>query len=183
VDGGPAVVGSNLQVVPEGATGCRVTVVSQFPYWCAGNQGVCPCGNENDGSNGAAGCRNGSHAGGGALTAGGSGSMALSDLVLIGSGLPAGAAGVFFQGNLALNNGQGYLFGDGLRCAGQAVRRLEIVVADAAGVAASSVPVATAGGVASGVTRYYQLWYSDAAGSPCGLGFNTTNAISVNWAP
>ncbi len=183
VDGGPAVVGSNLQVVPEGAAGSRVTVISQFPYWCAGNQGSCPCGNDNDGSSGPAGCRNGSHAGGAALTAGGSDSMVLGDLVLIAGGLPAGSAGVFFQGNLALNNGQGYLFGDGLRCAGQAVRRLEVVVADAGGVAASTVPVATAGAVTGGATRYYQLWYSDSLGSPCGLGFNTTNAISVTWAP
>lgn len=183
VDGSPAVVGTNLQVVPDGAAGCRVTVLSQFPSWCGGDQGVCPCGNDNDGSNGLAGCRNGTHAGGASLDAAGSESMAAADLVLFATGLPAGATGVFFQGNLSLNNGQGFLFGDGLRCAGQAVRRLQVVQADASGFVASSVDIATQGSVGGGVTRYYQLWYGDALGTPCGLGFNTTNARSVSWAP
>jgi hypothetical protein len=89
--------------------------------------------------------------------------------------------GIFFQGNQALNGGQGVLFGDGLRCVGQGVRRLEVFAASSAGQALSSVDVASRGAAAAGMTRHYQVWYSDAGGSPCGAGFNFTNALSVAW--
>ena len=180
VDGTPGVVGVNLDVVAEGTTGCRVTVISSFPTLCGG-AAACPCGNANDGSNGVAGCRNSASSGGAALVAGGSTSAGTGDLGLVVSGLPAGSAGIFFQGNQTLAGGQGVLFGDGLRCVGGGVRRLEVFAANTAGLAASTVDVAIRGGVTAGVTKHYQVWYADPAGSPCGAGFNLTNALSVAW--
>jgi hypothetical protein len=181
VDGAPGVVGVNLQVVAEGAAGCRVTALSSFPTLCGG-AAACPCGNSNDGSSGVAGCRNSASSGGAALAAGGSSSAGTGDLGLVVSGLPAGSVGVFFQGNQALNAGQGVLFGDGLRCVGQGVRRLEVFAAGSAGTAASTTNIAVRGAAAAGVTRHYQAWYSDPAGSPCGAGFNLSNALSVAWS-
>ena len=75
------------------------------------------------------------------------------------------------------------MFGDGLRCAGTNVVRLQVLNADASGESLSSLNVALAGGVAAGDSRAYQLWYRDPGGSPCGTGFNTTNGVLATWVP
>ena len=74
------------------------------------------------------------------------------------------------------------LEGDGLRCAGGSVIRLETVTATGGGNAQSTVQVGTIGMVDPGDTRYYQYWYRDLVGSPCGTGFNVTNGLEVLWA-
>jgi len=183
VDGAPAVLDVNVQVVSDGALGCIVTVVGLATTYCTGDQGTCPCGNDNDGTNSPAGCANGSFSGGGGLASGGTTSVSAADFVLTCSGVIPGALGVFFQGNNALGGGAGISFGDGLRCAGGGAIRLEIVAIDLSGGSNTTVNVPIRGGVSGGETKRYQLWYQDLLSSTCGAGFNLTNAVEVVWSP
>jgi hypothetical protein len=150
------------------------------PY-CGGDQGTCPCGNENDGSNGTAGCANGANAGGAVISASGSASVAAGDLVLSVSGTLASQPGLFFQGINTINGGVGNGFGDGLRCAGGSVIRLQVATADSNGDASTSINIATKGGVVAGDVRRYQSWYRDPASSPCGADFNLSNGYEITW--
>ncbi len=147
-----------------------------------GSGTLCPCGNQNDGSNGVAGCANSAGAGGGKLVATGSNSIAAGDLVLAGSTLQTGQAGLYLQGNNATGGGNGTVFGDGLRCAGGGVVRLQIRNSGMTGSSFTTVNIGSIGGVAPGDVKRYQLWFRDTAG-PCGSGFNFTNGIEVTWAP
>ncbi|MDP6539957.1 MAG: L-type lectin-domain containing protein [Planctomycetota bacterium] len=140
---------------------------------------TCPCGNP---AASAEGCANSSGAGA-ALAGSGSAGVAADDLALIASNALPGQPGLFFQGNNAINGGAGVVFGDGLRCSGGTVIRLQMVVPDASGGAQTTVAIAAAGGVSAGDTRTYQYWYRDPSGSPCGAGFNLTNGYSVDWTP
>lgn len=143
-----------------------------------GTGSVCPCGNT--GAAGA-GCVN-SAGSSGVLTSTGSPSITGGGgFVLTAGGVVPSTPGLFFEGLTSLGNGQ--LFGDGLRCAGGQITRLQVAVASAAGSSASSVDIPAASGVASGETRYYQLWYRDTAPGPCGQGFNLTNGLAVTWQP
>jgi hypothetical protein len=116
------------------------------------------------------------------LSASGSASIAADDLVLQASQLTAGP-GLFFQGNNAINSGNGNSFGDGIRCAGGQVIRLEVRFANNANgfTADSTISVATKGGVSIGDTKRYQFWYRDAGTSPCSSLFNLTNGYEVTW--
>jgi hypothetical protein len=144
-----------------------------------GSGSVCPCGNAGGPGEG---CANG--LGWGAkLAASGSGSVSAADLVLSGSNLTPGQPGLYFQGNVATAGGNGAHFGDGLRCAGSGVRRLQVRSANAMGVSNTTIDIATKGLVVPGNTKYYQLWYRDPAGSPCGTTFNLTHGVSVVWTP
>lgn len=139
----------------------------------------CPCGNT--GAAGA-GCAHG--AGSGAvLAASGSSSVAADDLVLHAADAVPSVSGLFFQGTTAVAGGAGSTFGDGLRCAGGSVIRLQGVSTDASGAAQSSVSLVSAGSVAPGTTLRYQLWYRDSMTSPCGGGFNLSNGYEVAWTP
>ena len=149
--------------------------------FCAGDQGTCPCGNDNGGDPGA-GCANGSSAGGAALNSSGSCSIASADLTLSASGLVAGQPGLYFQGNNAINSGDGIQFGDGLRCAGGGVIRLQVRFADSNGDSATSIDVGAAGGVNAGDVLRYQLWYRDPNLTPCGGQFNLSNGLEITWA-
>ncbi|MFT7485670.1 MAG: hypothetical protein ACI9F9_001520, partial [Candidatus Paceibacteria bacterium] len=83
------------------------------------------------------------------------------------------------------NGGQGSPFGDGLRCAGGFVVRLQILIPDVQGDVAYPGPgdpsLSVLGGVNPGDTKRYQIWYRDTTGGPCGSGFNLTNGYEVNW--
>lgn len=143
---------------------------------CACPASAAPCGN---GSDAAAGCNN-SLGAGASLGSEGSASLGAADLVLAASGLP-NRPGLFFQGDLAL--GAGTLFGDGLLCAGGAVVRLGVALpaAGSASFPSGAQPsIAAIGAVVPGQTFLYQLWYRD-LGGPCSSGFNTTNAVAVEW--
>ncbi|MCH2104816.1 MAG: lamin tail domain-containing protein [Planctomycetes bacterium] len=148
--------------------------------FCAGDQGTCPCGNGNGGDPGS-GCANGSNAQGAALNSSGSCSIAAADLTLSASGLVAGQPGLYFQGNNAINGGAGNPFGDGLRCAGGAVIRLQVAFADSSGASATNIDIGAKGGVAAGDIKRYQIWYRDPNTSPCGGQFNLSNGIEVTW--
>ena len=141
----------------------------------AGTQ--CPC--ANSGAPGE-GCANGTGSGG-MLRSAGSSSISDADLVLEGSQMIPGQPGLYFQGNNAINSGNGNTFGDGLRCAGGGVIRLQVRFSDAAGSSATTIDLAVAGGVSSGDVRRYQVWYRDPASSSCGTLFNLTNGLEVAY--
>jgi hypothetical protein len=144
--------------------------------YCTPDWGSCPCGNGGDGGSG---CANSSSAGG-ALNASGSASVAADDLVLNFTGGLPGQPCLFFQGDNKINGGDGVFFGDGLRCAGGNVVRLQVRIPDASGEASTTALIAAKGGVSVGDVRQYQGWYRD-NGLSCGFTFNTTNGYSVVW--
>ena len=139
----------------------------------------CPCGNQ---GNPDAGCTN-SGGSGAQLLAQGSASVSAGNLALSASLLVPGQAGLFFQGTADINGGSGSLFGDGLRCVGGNVTRLEVRMANSAGHSATTLPIAATVGVGPGDVRHYQLWYRDSVASPCGTGFNLSNGLEISWTP
>ncbi|MCB9913738.1 MAG: LamG domain-containing protein [Planctomycetes bacterium] len=137
----------------------------------------CPCGN---GAAAGEGCANGT--GAGSILAGtGSASIGAGDLVLTATQVPVNQPTLFFQGDNAVGGGAGTVFGDGLRCAGGNVVRLQVRVADASGAASTTVNVSTQGGVVMGDVKRYQAWYRDPVGSPCGSFFNLSSGYEITW--
>jgi len=118
---------------------------------------------------------------GGTLGATGDASVTGDTIVFHGSNLPT-QPGLYFQGNNATNSGNGNPFGDGLRCAGGNVKRLQVRFSTG-GSSQTTVPIAaTAGNVNAGSVKRYQLWYRDPSTSaPCQSGFNLTNALEITW--
>ena len=137
----------------------------------------CPCGNTGGPGEG---CAN-STGSGATLSISGSSSISADDLVLSTTGLPVGP-GLYFQGQNAINSGDGIVFGDGLRCAGMDVTRLQVRWSNG-GEAETSISIATKGGNSAGLTRRYQHWYRDPNGSPCGALFNLSNGYELTWTP
>ena len=156
-----------------------------FDYnYCFGDLG-CPCGNDGDFGRGCA--HNGSAGGpqGAALSTAGPGAVSAEEFFsLRAEGLVPNQPGLYFQGNNAVNGGSGAPFGDGLRCVGGGVVRLQVAVADSDGKSSTSIGIATKGGVSWGDVKRYQLWYrTPGANSPCASGFNLTNGVEVYWLP
>ena len=111
----------------------------------------CPCGNAGGPGEG---CQ--SSTGVGAILAGsGTPSVSSDTLVLSITQDKPNQPVLFFQGINFINGGNVNHFGDGLRCCGGSVKRLQVRFMDAAG----------------------------AGGSPCLNYFNTSNALSVTWTP
>ena len=48
---------------------------------------------------------------------------------------------------------------------------------------AGDVPISIATGVVAGDTRYFQVWYRNAAAFCTVSTFNLTNGVSVSWTP
>jgi hypothetical protein len=142
-----------------------------------GSGTMCPCGNAAAAGEG---CMNGTGQGG-LLDSGGTSSISDNTFVLRGTQMTPSQPGLYFQGNNAVNSGNGNPFGDGLRCAGGGVRRLQVRFADATGTSQTSISIGAAGAVAAGDTKRYQVWYRDPLMSFCGFGFNLTNGIEVTW--
>jgi hypothetical protein len=143
-----------------------------------GSGTACPCGNA---AGAGEGCAN--DTGSGAVLAGsGSASIAADDLVLSTTNLTSGP-GLFFQGNNAVNSANGNPFGDGLRCAGGSVRRLEVRFANAGNsfTTMTTISIATNGNVSAGQTKRYQYWYRDSGTSPCSSLFNLSNGYEITW--
>lgn len=145
-----------------------------------GTGSFCPCFNFGELGHG---CENGAFIGGSRLKGFGSGSVSANDLMLEATQSVPNQPGLFYQGVNAINGGLGTAFGDGLRCAGGSVVRLQVAIADATGKAQSTVSVSGVGGVNPGDVRRYQWWYRDPSTSPCGSGFNLSNGLEVVWAP
>jgi hypothetical protein len=118
------------------------------------------------------------------MQGGGSQSVSADSFMLSSLNLVPSQPGLYFQGNNAVAGGLGNVFGDGLRCVGGGVVRLEVVFADPGGVSFTTVGIASKGGVQAGDVKRYQLWYrSPGLNSACGNTFNLTNGVEVWWAP
>jgi hypothetical protein len=112
------------------------------------------------------------------ISASGSTAVAQNDLQLQSSGLPPSAFGLFIYGPSQIQTP----FGDGFRCVGGQLRRLQASTpASPAGVATLQVDLnsAAASAIVAGSTLNFQYWYRDAIGGPSG--FNTTNAVAVSF--
>jgi hypothetical protein len=103
-------------------------------------------------------------------------------VTLTGSQLIASQPGLYFQGNNSVNAGDGTLFGDGIRCAGGGVIRLQVRFSDSVGDSETNINIAVVGGVDAGDTKRYQLWYRDPNTSPCGAGFNLSNGLEITFS-
>ncbi len=158
--------------------------------YCFGDAGsgtACPCSNDNDGSVPGSGCANGAFSSGAKLTGTGTASVSGDTLQLASSGLDPSNAGLYFQANNAINGGDGIHFGDGLRCAGGGLIRLQVRFSDGAGTSSTTIGIAAKGAVSAGDVRRYQCWYRDTSGGqPCGVGvndFNLSNGYEITWLP
>ena len=138
---------------------------------------ACPCGNLGGTDQG---CAN-SMTTGANMIATGFASVGNDSLQLYVSNCIPNTSGVFFSGPIALGGGTGALFGDGLRCAGGPLTRLEVRATSGTGDVSSTLLIHNRDGSNPGDTRYYQYWYQDAGGIPCGTGFNTSAAVKINW--
>ena len=157
----------------------EVTDITAFCFG-DGSGNSCPCGNMGGVGEG---CMNSTGLGG-RLRSSGSSSVSSDDLVLLGTQLVPSQPGLYFQGNNAINSGNGNPFGDGLRCAGGGVVRLQVRFADALGTSSTSTSIAATGGVAPGDVKRYQVWYRNPPAGFCGaFTFNLSNGVQVNWSP
>lgn len=138
-----------------------------------GSSGACPCGNVGAAN---AGCANSTGLGA-VLSAYGTANVAADSVVLTARHCPPSTMGLFFGGSSAPSPAP---FGDGLRCVGGGIVRLGVVATNAAGVAASTTTISAVEGLSGGELRRYQFWYRNVLG-PCGGGFNTTNALAIQW--
>lgn len=149
-----------------------------------GNDAPCGCGTEIAGTGG--GCGN-SLGVGGTLSASGNADTTNDSLGLSCSGVRT-QPGLFFQADNTIGGGTGITFGDGIRCCGQNVIRLEIVVPPGPEPATATMGVNInadfPGTISPGDKKCYQFWYRDpGSGNPCGGGnFNLSNAVSVTWS-
>jgi len=155
--------------------------------FCSGDPATgapCPCGNPSDGSLPGAGCDNGVFASGALLIGSGVASVTGDTLVLQSVHQEPDNSGLYFQGTADLT--PGLPWGDGLRCTGGEIVRLQVRFADAAGSSSTTIPIGAAGGVSAGDTRYYQSWYRSVLAPPCGPGvndFNSSNGYRIVWQP
>ncbi len=142
--------------------------------FCSGDLvGLCPCGNPGGPDEG---CVNSTGLGT-SLLAVGQAVVGNDTVVLHAEHCPPNAFGLFFSGANALS---GLPFGDGLRCTGGQVMRVELVQASLSGVALSSTSISAKEGLSGGELRHYQYWYRDPSG-PCGGEFNATNGVAIQW--
>lgn len=178
----PSVVDSGSGSAPIVDIGAFEFQATAFTGFCFGDgtAAACPCLN---GGNAGNGCANGTFAGGSHLAAQGYPSVSSDSLTLIATDSTPGSPGIFFQGDDQVLSGMGLAFGDGLRCAGVNICRIELAFADGAGTAMSTVSISDRCGVAAGETKRMQWWYRDTALSLCGFGFNLSNGIELTWLP
>lgn len=144
-----------------------------------GSGTVCPCGNSGSMHEGCASSR----VRGAELYALGTSSTASDDLVLSCVGLTRNQSALLFVGTSQPGAGAGLTFGDGLRCVGGTVVRLGIQSTDGCGALTWGGGLLAQTSFAPGDTSYFQVWYRDPAGGPCGTGYNLSNGIEVTLIP
>ncbi len=158
-----------------------------FERYCFGDPGSgvpCPCGNDNDGSVPGSGCANGVFNSGARLSGGGFASVSADTLVLVATNLEPNNTGLYFQADNRVNGGNGIIFGDGLRCTGGNLIRLQARTSDAMGTSSTTIGIAVKGGVSPGDVKRYQCWYRNIVNPLCGTGvndFNLSNGLEITW--
>lgn len=136
-------------------------------------QTACPCGNTT--VFGRTGCRNSSGYGA-RLDAAGRNVLAFDNLTLVASQAAAEAPGIFLSGGSLVENP----LGDGVLCAGNPTRRLEVAFTDLLGNATSTVSLASFAN--PGDTLIYQFWFREpGSAGPCGGSSNLSNGYRVTW--
>lgn len=146
------------------------------PYCFGDGSGTaCPCGNFGGSGEG---CAN-STGQGATLQASGGTSVFANAIRFTATQLPPSRPALLFVGDQTVAGGAGWLFGDGLFCAGGSIQRFDVHVADAQGAASWGPGLAGTGGWAPGDLRRFQVWFRDPAGGPCSAGFNTSHAVEV----
>jgi C1A family cysteine protease len=184
-DGGWTYCGWNIDDVAIIGFSASSDPGTGYCFGDAGSGTPCPCNNDNDGSVPGSGCANGIFASGAQLTGSGVASVSADTLILSTTGLQPTNSGLYFQAENDLSPGQ--LWGDGLQCAGGGLIRLGVRTSDAAGNSDTGgygyTISAKAGNISAGDTKYYQCWYRNPNGSPCGSDFNASNGYAVIWAP
>ena len=172
--------GWGVEIVKAGVPVPPCDTVGTTYCFCDGSGPPAPCGNT--GSPGS-GCANSSNPLGAFLTAQGSASVGSDDLELVTTGARSSQPGLYFSALNATNGGQGFAFGDGLRCAGGGVVRLGTVVSDPEGDSSSGTGIAAATGASAGDVRRFQFWFRDPGFACTGEQFNLTNGLEVVWIP
>jgi hypothetical protein len=169
-------------------TGCQPPVGALF---CLGDgqapTTACPCGNHSPTADGA-GCLS-SLGVGGRLRATGNPSITddgdgTASVTLLGNQMPNSSC-LYFQGTTRHNGGNGAAFGDGLRCAGGSIIRLD-TEANVSGASqypnpTQPTPISIRGNVTSPGTRTYQAWYRNAANFCTAATFNLSNGLEITW--
>jgi len=159
---------------------------SGFCFGDPGSGTPCPCNNDNDGSVPGSGCDNGVFSSGARLRARGIASVTHDSVVLYTERAEPNNSGLYFQADNPVGGGAGIVFGDGLRCAGGQLKRLQVRFSDATGYSATTVAIALKGGVSAGDVKHYQCWYRNQSTPACGLGvneFNLSNGYTLSWIP
>lgn len=169
------IVVGGQSLVPDLSGG---TITVTWDSYCECDGSVAPCGNAGPPGSG---CLN-STGEAGRLAAQGSSSVSSGALDFTATGLVPGAPMMLFCGTQRVNAGSGFLFGDGLRCAGGQVTRLGVRFPDADGAVELNLSPGQAGWQA-GEIRHFQGWYRDPGQTPCGSSFNLTQAVSITMAP
>ena len=165
----------------DGREGIHMITRELWRGYCYGDGSgtSCPCGNAGGPGEG---CANSTGLGA-TLSVEGTLSISAGDAVLRGDQAAPNQPGLYFQGTSEIAGGDGIVFGDGLRCAGGSIIRLQLVAADSSGSSQTNIDLGAAGGVVAGETYTYQLWYRDPISSPCGNPFNLSSAVSATWRP
>jgi hypothetical protein len=153
------------------------------PVCFGSTNGDCPCLN---GGGAGAGCANGTGAGGSMIATGTARNTGPGNTLEFSIAGVINNNGLLFSGVNTIGGGSGTPFGDGIRCCGGSVVRIEIfnppgTTSPAAFDTDSTVTTITP--QPAGTKRCYQYWYRDPATSPCGNQFNLTNAVTVTWTP
>ena len=139
-----------------------------------GSSGPCPCANEVP-LGVERGCENSTGLGAN-LKGTGSTSLSVADILFRGKNLPPGQAALLFAGSAPAT---GVPFGDGLRVVGGGLTRLGIRYVASHGGVEWGAEVLGLGGWSSGETAYFQIWYRDPVGGPCGSAFNLSSGLRV----
>jgi len=150
-----------------------------------GTDGECPCSNYGDPGHG---CSTGSNPRGGRLTESVSNGCSFvmgSMNGLVAKDVTPNELGMFIHGKAPNNAGQGVMMADGRLCVGAPAAKLQVTVANSAGLAETTVDLPTSSmalGTYIGDAVYYQFIYrTPAAHSACGGTFNLTNGVHWTW--
>ena len=169
--------------------------VTGFTSVCEpGANGVipCPCGNPPAGPG--RGCNNSAATGGASIRPSGVADLANDTLVFTTAGERPTAASLLLQGSAT--NGTGIAFGQGVRCAAGALKRMYLKNASGGSITApdfgagdlnvSARSLVLGDAIQPGQSRWYLVYYRDPfvlGGCPASAGFNCTQTGQVTWWP